>query len=32
MAINYISADCGAGKTHALIQQIKHTNDRYIMV
>lgn len=32
MAINYISADCGAGKTHALIQQIKHTNDRYIVV
>lgn len=30
--IKYISADCGAGKTHALIQQIKRTDDRYIVV
>ena len=28
----FISADCGAGKTNALIQQIKRTDDRYIVV
>lgn len=30
--LKYISADCGAGKTHALIQQILRTDDRYIVV
>lgn len=30
--LKYISADCGAGKTHALIQQILRTDDRYIIV
>lgn len=29
---SYISADCGAGKTNALIKQIKRTDDRYIVV
>lgn len=32
MSIYYISEDCGAGKTYALIEQIKRTDDRYILV
>lgn len=30
--LKYISSDCGSGKTHALLQQIKRTDDRYIIV
>ncbi|MCW2478137.1 hypothetical protein [Candidatus Symbiopectobacterium sp. NZEC135] len=30
--INYISADCGAGKTYSLTQMIQRTDDRYIIV
>jgi superfamily II DNA or RNA helicase len=30
--LKYISSDCGSGKTHTLIQQIKRTDDRYIIV
>lgn len=30
--LKYISSDCGSGKTHALIQQILRTDDRYIIV
>ncbi|WP_323744250.1 hypothetical protein [Pectobacterium carotovorum] len=30
--INYISADCGAGKTYALTKMIQRTDDRYIIV
>lgn len=30
--LKYISADCGAGKTHALINMIKRSDDFYIVV
>jgi len=30
--MKFISSDCGSGKTHALIKQVKQTDDRYIIV